>query len=1474
MKKVTALFLLICMILTTTNLPAICAAEEKVLFSDDFTNDLSAWKIVSDESSLCSVRTYKSESVLFLNAIKSRNEMKAFTGENWKDIVYKSDFAIMNNDGYIGWYFRHSYKGHYLLQYGPTREFKLLKKDVQSGTSYTTIASYPISIETNTFYPIEIDVKESNIRVRLDGVEIINAQDGTLTEGKIGVRSLGCDVYFDNILVESLGSSNVSVSTEQTVFGEYPAMTGTTTKEMFEQRVAELPSEISLKEPVPIVGETQIFVSPDGSDDYDGTIEKPYLTLQHALEQAKAGNPADTVIYMRGGAYRVNETIKINSTHSGIKISAYDNEEVKLIGGYEIAGNKFQSVSDTSVYERFSPSARDKIMETDLTSLGITEYGKIMAGGYGIDGATKITLPIELFFGSEKMTLSRWPNNTNTMVGAVVDEGNAPGFSEYEKGEEYYNDGRGFEFKLVDDRPLSWKDTDDIWMYGAYSREWALSRIKVKEFNHETKTVRTVHASPFGAVTGCNFYFLNVLEELDSPGEYYVDRTNGKLYIYPLGPLEENAVTWAYYDGNMMEISGANNVVISGISFEGSKGTAIYANNIKGCSLQGLKLNNIGGHGINATNAFNTTVLSCDLKNISGNGIFVAGDSYVLSSNGNYIQNNYMTNIGKDYDGQGIHMNGTGNVASHNSVHVLDSSALRFTGCENVIEYNEFGDVMKRVDDGGAIYTYIQFLYRGNHIRYNYLHDMYGSDTHAGMPFGIYLDNITSDNLVYGNTIIDVATPIHHTWGREVVVANNIIAGYGRSQTAHYSLDETEIPSLSYFDTAQQWTNRPFTEAGEPNGNFKINADSLPWQSEEWSARYPRLSGVGSEEWWIPKHCYYANNVIYDHKEPRFTDNRIKFGEVINTKVLTEDPFVDYEGGNYNLNMDSPALSGYTGLDSVPSYEKSGIVMDGTFRTEKPKIGDFYLTYPEQNSSGNDLKNITLRWTRPDGADYFDVEVATDPDMKNIILSERTEDIIHTINVGEYGRKYYWRVTAGTRMNTMNQTPSVSDVGVFSTKEATVEYEELVKSAELILNTYGTPKSGYNYSNNVQEKLKSDVASSREVVNNDGYLAGVQYLEAAIRTFLKSAELSCIVEDTFESDSVGMEPQGYTMSGRGKFAVESIDGGQALRILDDNLGDYAVLPKNFDSISGKMSLGFRVKPMQENCNMFMKVRQDGAIDPVVVQFSSSGGIFLCNGFETTGDHLMDYRAGEWYQIDVVIDTTEFTYSVDINGQNYVKDKRFYDNFIENFKSKNYLNAMVITTGSPGTDLGTFYFDDLKISVANLPNADVAISDAREDAGAMLWENALSEIGDQLLIAVNSPKAVAKKIIKYIDQNTALTPYISNDRTLVPLRFISENIGGEVLWDDTTSTISINLNDNEVKMVVGKCDYTINGAKHTMDVAPEITGGRTFVPIRAVAEALGLQVDYDEHGLISISNIEDAFSTVSDITLYEVMSKIK
>ena len=85
------------------------------------------------------------------------------------------------------------------------------------------------------------------------------------------------------------------------------------------------------------------------------------------------------------------------------------------------------------------------------------------------------------------------------------------------------------------------------------------------------------------------------------------------------------------------------------------------------------------------------------------------------------------------------------------------------------------------------------------------------------------------------------------------------------------------------------------------------------------------------------------------------------------------------------------------------------------------------------------------------------------------------------------------------------------------------------------------------------------------------------------------------------------------------------------------------------------------------------------------------------------------------------------------------------------------------------------------------------------------------------------------------------PMIQDGRTFVPFRALAEAFGAVVAWDEATQSVTAELNGVKVVMVIGANDYTVNGVAKTADVAPFINGGSTMVPVRFVAEAFGINV---------------------------------
>ncbi|MGB8954886.1 MAG: ABC transporter substrate-binding protein [Tumebacillaceae bacterium] len=116
----------------------------------------------------------------------------------------------------------------------------------------------------------------------------------------------------------------------------------------------------------------------------------------------------------------------------------------------------------------------------------------------------------------------------------------------------------------------------------------------------------------------------------------------------------------------------------------------------------------------------------------------------------------------------------------------------------------------------------------------------------------------------------------------------------------------------------------------------------------------------------------------------------------------------------------------------------------------------------------------------------------------------------------------------------------------------------------------------------------------------------------------------------------------------------------------------------------------------------------------------------------------------------------------------------------------------------------------------------------------------------MLLAVPST-SLAMDISVHVDgrkQHYDVAPYLKDDRTLVPLRGIFESLGANVQWDAATDTITATKGDRTVRLRIGSRIVMLNGQQVELEAPPEVTDGRTMVPIRLISQALGADVKWD------------------------------
>ncbi len=200
------------------------------------------------------------------------------------------------------------------------------------------------------------------------------------------------------------------------------------------------------------------------------------------------------------------------------------------------------------------------------------------------------------------------------------------------------------------------------------------------------------------------------------------------------------------------------------------------------------------------------------------------------------------------------------------------------------------------------------------------------------------------------------------------------------------------------------------------------------------------------------------------------------------------------------------------------------------------------------------------------------------------------------------------------------------------------------------------------------------------------------------------------------------------------------------------------------------------------------------------------------------------------------------------------EKEIYSRYMSEGKSEWETHSISITAPEnaqtakvcvySGTYTGTSYIDNIKVTVTQALMEE-GPDDTKYDE---VYKNAL-------VLFIGSPNALVNGKKTFIDEaNQSVVADIVNSRTLVPVRFIAENYGAEVLWDEASRTVTLNLPGKTATIVLDKNEINVSGNVVPIDVPAQIIEGRTMLPLRAfVEQVMGKTVFWDERGLIVITD---------------------
>ncbi len=119
--------------------------------------------------------------------------------------------------------------------------------------------------------------------------------------------------------------------------------------------------------------------------------------------------------------------------------------------------------------------------------------------------------------------------------------------------------------------------------------------------------------------------------------------------------------------------------------------------------------------------------------------------------------------------------------------------------------------------------------------------------------------------------------------------------------------------------------------------------------------------------------------------------------------------------------------------------------------------------------------------------------------------------------------------------------------------------------------------------------------------------------------------------------------------------------------------------------------------------------------------------------------------------------------------------------------------------------------------------------------------------------------------KAVDEGYDTKPIIVDGRTLLPVRAVIENLGGNVNWNNDTKEVNITYNENEIVLTINSTQALLNGKVQTLDTAPVIINSRTMLPIRFIAESLGFNIEWNENNKTIIITKNDTSENTESTT---------
>jgi len=620
---------------------------------------------------------------------------------------------------------------------------------------------------------------------------------------------------------------------------------------------------------------------------HEGTFASPtepvergavYRTIQEAADACAVARAhgrwaeGGVLIEVRQTEGLFTEPVRLGAEHSGAPggplIIRGTADSRPAPGGRVIsrAGEEgpFRPVTDEQLLARVPVAAHDHLLQADLFSLGFSNeaFGTLSTRGFG---RSVKHAHMEVLANGRVMPLAEWPNEGWATIEGVPEGQDGGMFTVAEK-----------------DRLARWQHAEDLWVHGYWTWDWADSYEAVDRINPDTGAIYTKEPhGAYGYKKGQRWRALNLLEELDRPGEWYLDRERGVLYWWPPEDIAGLTVSLSMGESAFL-VEKAANLIIEGFLLEGLRGTAIVIRDSREVSVRDCVIRAIGNRAVAVSGGSDITVANCDISQTGDGGIALnGGNRQTLVPARHVAINNHV----QDYSRwcrtyrPAVQISGVGNRAAHNKIHNAPHNGIQLSGNDHVIEFNELFDICKDTGDVGAFYAGRNWTARGTVIQHNYFHDIEGPYTHGAM--GVYLDDAVSGFTIRGNVFKRASRAMFIGGGRDNLVVNNLFIDCA--------------PSVHVDARGLGWAQNHIKEGGGWRMYEKLR--EVNYTEPPYSERYPELVAILEEQPHHPMGNAVRHNISVGGRwlDLQGVDAEwVEFGE--NLSDATEDSLGETDG--------------------------------------------------------------------------------------------------------------------------------------------------------------------------------------------------------------------------------------------------------------------------------------------------------------------------------------------------------------------------------------------------------------------------------------------------------------------------------------------------------------------------------------------------------------------------------------------------